>query len=244
MLIKEARFIRGIKILETLQTTGFSMKYLAIFLAFLLVTCTVLNSKMDYTKTGEEIIALQNADLELRDKLIQNGQLSDGYNKEMEKLHNQNADVLDGIIDKIGYPTVDKVGIEGNEAAWLVIQHSIGKPGFMKKCATLLEKAVNENKEDPKHLAYLTDRIAVFEGRPQFYGTNFDWDDKNELSPRPFDDLEKVNQRRKAIGLNTLEEQTTIIRKQAVAEKQKLPIDRVARTEQFNEWRKKVGWIK
>lgn len=199
---------------------------------------------MDYKSIAKEIIELQNADLELRDKLIQNGQLSDGYNREMEALHNRNADTLNNIIDKVGYPTVDKVGKEANEAAWLVIQHSIGQPEFMRKCSALLEKAVAENQADAKQLAYLTDRIAIFEGRPQLYGTNFDWDENGEMNPYQYDDLEKVNQRRKTLGLNSLEEQTEIIRKLAVAENEKPPADMKERAKQFDEWRKKAGWVK
>jgi hypothetical protein len=199
---------------------------------------------MDYTDIAKEIIILQKADLELRDKLIQNGQLSDGYNHEMEALHNRNAETLNKIIDKIGYPTVEKIGKEANEAAWLIVQHSIGQPEFMKKCAALLEKAVEENQADAKQLAYLTDRIAVFEGRPQLYGTQFDWDGNGEMNPKPFDNLESVNQRRKTIGLNSLEEKTEIIRKQVITENQKPPANMNSRTKQFNEWRVKVGWTK
>lgn len=205
---------------------------------------TVSEKQMDYSKFAQEIIELQNADLKLRDKLIQNGQLFDGYNKEMETLHNKNADILNNIIEKIGYPTVEKVGKAANEAAWLVIQHSIGQPEFMKKCAVLLEKAVEENQANPKQLAYLTDRIAVFEGRAQLYGTQFDWDENGEMSPKPLDDLEKVNQRRKSIGLNSLEKQIEIIRKQTAAETEKPPADLKERKKQADEWRKKVGWVK
>ena len=148
------------------------------------------------------------------------------------------------LLTKIGYPTIDKVGKKANEATWLVIQHSIGKPKFMRKCVALLEKAVDENKAKPKQLAYLTDRIAVFEGRPQLYGTSFDYDENGELNPQPFDNIEKVNQRRKKIGLNSLEERTREIRRQAIAENQKPPADYAERTKKFNEWQKKVGWIK
>lgn len=45
----------------------------------------------------------------------------------MEQLHNRNAKILNDIIEAIGYPTIDKVGKEASEAAWLVIQHSIGQ---------------------------------------------------------------------------------------------------------------------
>ena len=220
------------------------MKYRTIFLTVFCIVCSISNNKMNYSNIAKEIVALQDADLELRSKLIREGRMNNGYYPEMEKMHNRNADILAGIIDQIGYPTIDKVGEEANEATWLVIQHSIGKPEFMRKCAILLEKAVDENKANPKQLAYLTDRISVFEGKPQLYGTQFDYDENGELTPRPFDEIEKVNQRRKAIGLNSLEEQTKIIRQQAIAENQKPPADFFARAKQFNEWRKKIGWIK
>lgn len=198
----------------------------------------------DYKNIAERIIFLKNTDLEVRDRLIQSGELGEGYNQEMERLHNRNAEILNEIIDTIGYPTVDKVGKEASEAAWLIIQHSIGQPGFMKKCAKLLEKAVSENKANPINLAYLTDRIAVYEGRPQLYGTQFNWGDNGELKPYLYDDRIKVNQRRISLELNTIEEQTQIIRNQARNENQSPPIDIEKRKNEFEEWRRKTGWIK
>jgi hypothetical protein len=199
---------------------------------------------MDYKSIAEKIIDLKNADLALRNKLVQSGQLSEGYNEEMKELHNRNAKVLSDIIDTIGYPTIDKVGKEANEAAWLVIQHSIGQPEFMKKSAELLKSAVNENKADPKILAYITDRIAVLEGKPQLYGTQFDWDKHGNLSPNLFDDLNKVNERRKSIGLNTIEEQTEIMREQVKSENQSPPKDFEKRKQEIEQWKKNVGWTK
>jgi len=162
----------------------------------------------------------------------------------MKELHNRNAKILNDIIDTIGYPAIDKVGKEASEAAWLVIQHAIGQPNFMRKCVELLENAVSENKADPVNLAYLTDRIAVSEGKPQLYGTQFDWDENGELSAQPFDDLAKVNQRRKSIGLNTLEEQTVIMRRQVKNENQSPPTNFEKRKREIAKWRKAVGWIK
>jgi len=198
---------------------------------------------MNNEEAAERIIKLKNADLEFRDKLIKSGHLGEGYNKEMADLHNKNAKILDEIIDKIGYPTVDKIGKEASEAAWLIIQHSIGQPYFMKKSAELLKVAINENKADPKGLAYLTDRIAVFEGKPQLYGTQFDWDENGALSPHQYDDITKVNQRRKSLGLNTLEEQTEIMKERVKNENQHPPKDFEERKREYNKWRKSVGWI-
>jgi len=68
----------------------------------------------------------------------------------------------------------------------------------------MLEKAVHENKADPIKFAYLSDRIAVFEGKAQLYGTQFDWGMKEEMSPNQIDDIEKVNLRRETLGLNSV----------------------------------------
>ena len=202
------------------------------------------NNSGTYPVLAQRIIALKKADLQRRQELIQNGQLGKGYDEEMEALHNHNAAALDVIIKEIGYPTVDKVGEQGSEAAWLVIQHAISRPAFMKKCAQLLERAVGRKEASPISLAYLTDRIATFEGKPQRYGTQFDWDEYGELSPKLYDNLIEVEQRRKSIGLNTLEQQTEIIRKRAMEEKESAPVDFDRREKEIEEWKKRVGWIK
>lgn len=199
---------------------------------------------MKHKGIAEIIVKLKNADLALRSKLVKSGQLSEGYNEEMAKLHKQNTKILNDIIDQIGYPTIDKVGKEGSEATWLIIQHSIGQPVFMKKCAKLLEEQVPDDQANKKNLAYLTDRIAVFENKPQLYGTQFDWDENGKLSPNNFDNLIKVNLRRNSIGLNSLEKQTEIIRKQAKNENQLPPTDFEKRKIEMEKWKKSVGWIK
>ncbi len=198
---------------------------------------------MNFEEIATKIIRLKNADLEFRKKLILSEQLDHGYNLEMANLHNRNAEILNEIIDKIGYPTIDKVGKKASEAAWLVIQHSIGRPYFMKKSAELLKIAVKENKANPISLAYLTDRIAVFEGKPQLYGTQFDWDANGEMNPNQFDNIAKVNQRRKELGLTTIEKQSELMKERVKNENQRPPKDIEERRREYNEWRKSVGWI-
>lgn len=199
---------------------------------------------MTYAHIAEEIIALKNSDSILRAKLVRQQKLHGHYHEQMRALHDHNADRLNDIVDHIGYPTIDLVGEEAAEAAWLIIQHAVAKPVFMKKCVKMLEQAVREQRANPQGLAYLSDRINVFEDRPQYYGTQFDWDERGELSPNIYDDLDAVNKRRVAIGLNTLEEQTAIIRRRAREEKQLPPPDVDQRKLQFDDWRREVGWIK
>ncbi len=198
---------------------------------------------MKYPSIAKTIIDLKKLDLQLRERLVLQGKLNDGYNHEMEQLHKKNAVKLEEIINRIGYPTADHVGKEANEAAWLIIQHAIAEPIFMRKCVALLRLAVINDNENPIHLAYLEDRIAVFEEKPQRYGTQFDWDENNVLSPQPFDSEIEVNKRRKAIGLNSLEAQIEIIRCRSKQENQLPPNDFNQRKKELKRWKRKVGWI-
>lgn len=192
---------------------------------------------------AEKVIALKNADLALRDRLLRSGELHDGYHPAMRAIHDRNAEILDDIIDRIGYPTVANVGKAASAAAWLVIQHAVAQPAFIKKCAKLLAEAVENAEADPLQLAYLTDRIAVFSDRPQLYGTQFDWDAAGNMSPNAYDNAEKVNARRAALGLNTLAEQTDLMRERAKKEGGQPPSDAKERKAAYDVFRKDCGWI-
>jgi len=191
--------------------------------------------------TDEEIaqliISLKKKDLEFRNQLVESKELGNGYHHKMESIQNENADILNELIDKFGYPTEEKVGKEANHAAWLIIQHAIGKPAFMKKCVAILAKI------NPLQFAYLFDRISVLQGKPQHYGTQFDWDENGILNPNLCDNLFKVDQRRKTLGLNSLDEQTKLMRIQAINDNQYPPSNYSQRQNEIIEWKKKVGWI-
>ena len=179
----------------------------------------------------------------MRDRLIKEGKLFDGYNKEMEELHISNAHRLNEIIDQYGFPSLEKVGKEASKAAWLVVQHAISLPSFMKKYRDMIMSTQDLGQHSKEQLAYLSDRIAVYEERPQLYGTQFDWDSAGKLSPQVYDDLVEVNKRRKSIGWNSLEEQTQIIRSQAQKDNNHCPTDLESRRHQIKLWKYKVGWL-
>ncbi|KAA3641460.1 MAG: hypothetical protein DWP95_06790 [Proteobacteria bacterium] len=58
----------------------------------------------------------------------------------------------------------------------------------------------------PANYAYLWDRVAVNSGQLQRYGTQPFWECKNgQLALQPIEDLEKANQLREEIGMNSVE---------------------------------------
>jgi len=198
---------------------------------------------MKHSSHAATLIAMQEADLAYREKLIQQGLLGKGYNAGMEKLHLEHATQLEKIIAEIGYPTSKKVGQQASEAAWLIVQHAISWPDFMKKCSRLLEQEVAQGNGNQKNLAYLIDRIATLEEKLQSYGTQFDWNEKGVLDPLPMEDISLVNARRKNLGLPTVEEQTKLLRQRAKQEGQQPPPDIKKHLAELRAWKLKVGWI-
>lgn len=191
---------------------------------------------------SDAIIRLKEKDLKFRIHLLQENLLAEDYHVEMEKIHIDNARKLKHIIKEIGFPTISKVGKNAYDAAWLIIQHAISLPVFMRSCLTLMKK--EKKNVNPVHIAYLEDKINFFEKKLQHYGTQFDWDENGILIPVPYDSLEKVNLRRKKLHLNTLEQQTAHLRSEAKMENEHAPTDWYQKKIKFEEWRKKVGWVK
>jgi len=102
-----------------------------------------------------------------------------------------------------GWPGKKLVGEDGARAAWLLVQHADRDRAFQKQCLVLLEKAAKAGEASGKELAYLTDRVAVAEGRKQTYGVMFKGD---MVTPEPIEDEEHVDERRKAVGLPSMAE--------------------------------------
>lgn len=184
-----------------------------------------------YNSIAKELVEMAQYDLQVREELLKDGKLSNGYNPDMERVHKNNAMRLDEIINSIGYPTKSSVGEEASQAAWLIVQHAISMPVFMKRCYTLLSETANE--VSPQNFAYLHDRICYFEGRPQKFGTQFD-----SRGIYPVEDKAEMIRLRKELQLEVHDE-SSIVESIDSAHK----IDMHPHDKEFNRWRKLVGWI-
>jgi hypothetical protein len=79
----------------------------------------------------------------------------------------------------------------------------------------------------------------MYEGKLQIYGTQFQPSKNGELNPYPIENPESVNDRRLAVGLNTLEERTAELREQRARENIPTLPDL---EEQYEKWLCSVGW--
>ena len=189
----------------------------------------------------ERLLALRDRDAETRERLLKEGRLFEGYCPEMEQVHLENSAELERIIAEYGYPSISKVGKEAADAAWLVIQHAISRPEFMRRMLKVLQ-ALPEGEIDPRNLARLEDRIRMYEGLPQRYGTQFDWDDEGKLSPVPHDPVAEVDRRRRELGMESLAEATEHFRKTQEFTPDPAFLER--HRQGYREWLFRTGWRK
>jgi hypothetical protein len=190
----------------------------------------------------DELLAMTAEDQRVRAGLAADGSLFDGYHPTMQAVHDKNAARLTQIIEQHGWPGRGLVGDDGARAAWLVLQHAIGHPDLQRRGRVLLQDAVARGEVPAVQVALLEDRIAFFEGRPQRYGTQYDWNEDGELAPWTIEDEAGVDERRRAVGLPPLAENTRQIREGTACGGDKQPPDWSERHRRFVEWARSVGW--
>jgi hypothetical protein len=115
-----------------------------------------------------------------------------------------NTDRLREIVREHGWPGISLVGEQAADAAWLLAQHADRQLDFQREVLPLLKRAVKAGEAKPSHLAYLTDRIRMAEGRYQCYGTQIGDIREGTAIPWPIADAETVDDRRRDVGLQPL----------------------------------------
>jgi hypothetical protein len=181
-------------------------------------------------------------DERVREQLASDGSLYEGYHPRMADVHRRNGVRLSEIINEHGWTGKSLVGEDGAEAAWIIAQHAVSDPALQRRCLTLLEEAVRQGEAPAWQMAYLTDRIRVFEGRGQVYGLQFDWDEAGEMSPSEIEDIENVDGRRRTVGLPPLAESVRRHREEAAQSNERPPADWHVRKRKMAAWARTVGW--
>ena len=185
-----------------------------------------------------ELMQMDEYDQTVRAELAADGSLFDGYHPRMAAVHDANAARLRAIIATHGWPTERLVGVDGARAAHRIAQHSINHPEFMRECRRLLDEASAKGEVPRWQFAYIDDRIRVYEGLRQRYGTQWR-DGPNGLEPYPIEDPDRVDERRAILGLPSLAE----LRASAPPERSWDAEAARRHEEQELAWRKSVAWI-
>lgn len=190
-----------------------------------------------------ELLEMEAEDLRVRAELAETGELFDGYNATMEKVHLRNAARLEEIIAEFGWTGKSLVGEDGASAAWLILQHAISRPDLQRKGLEILRREVEKGEIPAAQIAYLQDRILCYEGKLQLYGTQFDWNERGELLPNEIFEPENIDARRAKVGLETPYSEVVKVHSETVKNFNEMPPqDFDKRQRDYEEWARKTGW--
>jgi len=102
-----------------------------------------------------------------------------------------------------GWFDISRYGERVDEAAWLIVQHADRTPAFQGEMLTLLQARAAAGETSPRRVAYLWDRVAVKEGRPQRYGTQMACEDGEAQPIGGIEDAEHIEERVTALGMQS-----------------------------------------
>ncbi|MDQ3208545.1 MAG: hypothetical protein M3Q37_08035 [Gemmatimonadota bacterium] len=190
----------------------------------------------------QELLEMAEEDLRVRAELAADGSLFEGYHPRMRGVHDKHATRLARIMAEHGWPVEPLVGVEGARAAWLIVQHAIAQPAIQRRAFGVLSAAARRREVPAWQAATLEDRIRIYEGRPQRYGTQFDWDPAGELNPLPIEDPAGLDGRRKAVGLRPMQDEIQNQRDTAAEAGEHAPADWEGRRREMDMWLREVGW--
>jgi len=119
-----------------------------------------------------------------------------------EELILANTIKIKNIIDEYGCITISRFGEKISHYAWLLVQHANHNIALQKQCLSLM---ILSNDVLLRDIAYLTDRIAILQGKKQLYGTQFDPNTlSGEYSPYPIKYSKTIDKRRAKMQLEPI----------------------------------------
>jgi hypothetical protein len=185
------------------------------------------------------LLDMEARDQALRAELTAAGAVDGLYHPRLEELHRAHASRLRQIIAVFGWPGFTLVGEKGAQAAWRIALHSIGEPAFMRQCRDLMDIASHNGDVPRWQFAIIDDRIRVYEGKPQRYGTQLR-NGPNGLEPHPLENDSRVNSMRMHAGLPPLA--PTLAK--ARAAQPRISAEEQSRLDAAElEFRRNAGWI-
>jgi hypothetical protein len=154
-----------------------------------------------------ELLQWVKEDQDIRNEAIKHG--IDHPDKEIqarwEDIDARNLAHMREIVRKYGWPGPGLVGVDGTEAAFLLLQHS--PLDFQQMLLPRIRKAYLAGQLHGQDYALLLDRVLAHEGKPQVYGTQAkgfaEWHNR-EPAFYPIEDEAHVDRRRAAVGLPPL----------------------------------------
>lgn len=93
----------------------------------------------------------------------------------VQSVDRDNIEWLRRLIGTTGLPTATEVGESGVHLTFVLLQHAGSAPDLQQQALPVLTERYKAGELPATDLARLVDRILVGQGKPQRFGTQFDW---------------------------------------------------------------------
>jgi len=129
------------------------------------------------------------------------------WNAFKDSVFTTNQKRISEIFEKHGFVGFDLAGEDGSRNFWMIVQHSDHNPEFQKEVLVEMKKEVDKQNAISTNYGLLVDRVNLNTGKAQVYGTQVTYNMNNgQAYPKKLKDSITVNERRKSIGLEPIEE--------------------------------------
>ena len=188
------------------------MKARIIFLSFITILNSAFGQDTTYNSVIKQLITIDELDQRYRNQIDyieskygKNSEEIKTLFKSMNEADSINLIQVEAIIEKYGWLGYNQIGSQANTALFMVIQHSNLKT--WQNYLPIIQIALKNGNAKASQLALLQDRLNLFEGRKQNFGSQIIWSiGKNKYLVLPLNDPDNVDKRRKEVGLSTLAE--------------------------------------
>jgi hypothetical protein len=150
--------------------------------------------------------AMAKRDQAVRTPTYVTGNVSEVLVRRQQQTDDRLTRELKQIVARDGWPTIRLVGLEASENAALVLVHSRDHD-FQRSLLRRLQTLVEQGEILGSSVALLTDKILISEGKPQRFGTQFDWTNKT-IRMLPVEDQAHLDERRAKYLLPPMAEYT------------------------------------
>ncbi len=163
-------------------------------------------SRLSWEQIAQELVAMRSPELAQYRRAAPAAQRDPAMHAHIQRIDGAHVARLKEIVQAHGWPTFERVGARAASAAVLTVQYSGHDPEFLADAIERMTPLARTGEVSAPYVALLTDRLRVYQGQKQVFGTQV----RVTLDPyalpivtptTPIEDIENLDQRRAAFGL-------------------------------------------
>lgn len=154
-----------------------------------------------HPRIAAELLEMVKIDQEVRARLTSSN-YSEAVAAEVMAIDARHEPRIIAILAEIGWPGVDGVGPEANQAMWLLVQHA--SPELIKQSLPAMKAAAQKGELPWSTVALSIDRDLLNDGKKQLYGSQLIKNAAGKLELRPVEDESRLDERRASVGLEPI----------------------------------------